>query len=101
MFENLGRERNSLSMRLEGLLREVERDKGQHEQSLSRVMSANARLLEEKDSATKEVQRLSQLYAESVQQLQGKGDSMSNTIDVLMLHSIMHRRVEEADLEDL
>mmetsp|Transcript_120904 Transcript_120904/g.341923 ORF Transcript_120904/g.341923 Transcript_120904/m.341923 type:complete len:662 (-) Transcript_120904:159-2144(-) len=74
-------ERSRLSARLEGLLREVEKEKAYHEQSLERVMTANARLLEEKDRAAKEVQRLSQLYAESVQQLQGHSrmDSLSHT----------------------
>jgi len=62
-------ERNRLSMRLEGTLREVEKEKAYHEQSLERVVRANARLMEEKDQAAKEVQRISQLYAESVEQI--------------------------------
>lgn len=63
-------ERSRLSMRLEGLLREVEKEKAYHEQSLERLMNANARLMEEKDKAANEVQRISQLYSESVQNLQ-------------------------------
>lgn len=71
-------DRNRLAMRLEGLLREVEKEKAYHEQSLERVCTANARLLEERDRAAREVQRLSQLYADSVQQFQGaSGDAGS------------------------
>lgn len=74
-LEDVSEERNRLAMRMEGLLREVEKEKTYHEQSLERVMTANARLLEEKDKAAKEVQRLSQLYSESVQQLQNTSSS--------------------------
>jgi len=102
-LENLLEERNRLSMRLEGLLREVEKEKGYHEQSLERVMTANGRLLEEKDRVAKEVQRLSQLYAESVQQLQGRSDSLSNTSGVFRMDSLMNTStsVAEEDLEEL
>jgi len=78
-------ERNRLSTRLEGLLREVEKEKAYNEQSLERVMTANARLLEEKDRAAREVQRLSQLYAESVQQLQGQSLTGTYRPDALQL----------------
>merc|ERR1712178_605944 len=75
-------DRNRLHMRLETLLREVEKEKGYHEQSLERVMNANARLIEEKDCVANEVKRLSQLYAESVHELQSKSDSSCGTSDV-------------------
>merc|ERR1712048_320933 len=80
-----------------------EKEKGYHEQSLERVNTANARLLEEKDRVAKEVQRLSQLYAESVQQLQGRTDSLSNTSGVFRMDSLMNttNSVAEADLEEL
>eukprot|EP00928_Gymnodinium_smaydae_P033021 TRINITY_DN23764_c1_g5_i2.p1 TRINITY_DN23764_c1_g5~~TRINITY_DN23764_c1_g5_i2.p1 ORF type:complete len:350 (-),score=105.30 TRINITY_DN23764_c1_g5_i2:105-1154(-) len=63
-------ERNRLSVRLEAVLRECEKDKAYHEQTLDRLMTANSRLMEEKDRAAKEVAQISQLYAESVKQLQ-------------------------------
>merc|ERR1712187_637094 len=96
-------ERNRLSMRLERVIAEVEKEKGYHEQGLERVMTANARLREEKDRVAKEVQRLSQLYAESVQQLQGRTDSLSNTSGVFRMDSLMNtsNSVAEADLEEL
>eukprot|EP00929_Paragymnodinium_shiwhaense_P027531 TRINITY_DN1613_c0_g2_i1.p1 TRINITY_DN1613_c0_g2~~TRINITY_DN1613_c0_g2_i1.p1 ORF type:complete len:670 (-),score=214.25 TRINITY_DN1613_c0_g2_i1:83-2092(-) len=68
-LQNATDERSRLSSRLEIVLREAEKEKAYHEQSLERVMSANARLLEERDRAAKEVQRISELYAESVRQV--------------------------------
>jgi len=66
-------ERSRLSMRLESVQRELEKEKSYHESSLERLMSANGKLLDEKHRAEKEVQRLSKLYAESVQNVQ-QGD---------------------------
>mmetsp|Transcript_34577 Transcript_34577/g.98355 ORF Transcript_34577/g.98355 Transcript_34577/m.98355 type:complete len:665 (+) Transcript_34577:77-2071(+) len=66
----VGEERSRLSMRLEALLNDAGKEKAYHEQSVERLMTANARLLEEKDRAARDVQRLSQLYADSVQQFQ-------------------------------
>jgi len=76
---NVEEERNRLSMRLEGLLREVEKEKAYHEQSLERVMTANARLLEERDRTAREVQRISQLYAESVNDMQSEVNQTNQT----------------------
>merc|ERR1712151_1118330 len=89
-------ERNRLATRLEALLRDAEKEKAYHEQSLERVMQANGRLLEEKDRATNDVQRLSQLYADSVRQLQGSGfggypgrsDSLVDTSSVFRADSV-------------
>jgi len=65
-------EKNSLLARLEGALREAEKDKAYHRQSSERVMNANSRLLEAKDQVVLEMQRLSELYAESLNQLQAQ-----------------------------
>lgn len=70
---NVGEERSRLSMRLEGVTRELEKEKSYHESSLERLMQANGKLMDEKNRAEKEVQSLSQLYAESVQNVQ-QGD---------------------------
>merc|ERR1719277_2556339 len=69
-----GEERVQLSMRAETLLREMEREKAYHEQSLERVMQANARLMEEKDRAAREVERIGRLYTETARQLQGTAE---------------------------
>merc|ERR1712118_475681 len=50
------------------------------ESSVERLMAANTKLMEEKDRAEKEVQRMSQLYSESVQNVQpGEHDRLSIT----------------------
>jgi len=72
-LDAVGEERSRLSSRLETLLNEFEKEKGYHEQSLERLMKANGKIMEEKDRSSREVQRLSQLYADSVKQLQGVG----------------------------
>merc|ERR1719277_959054 len=64
-----GEERAQLSVRAETLLREMEREKAYHEQSLERVVQANARLMEERDRSAQEVDRLGRLYAETAGQL--------------------------------
>lgn len=64
-----GEERAQMSMRAETLLREMEREKAYHEQSLERVTQANGRLMEEKDRSAQEVDRLGRLYAETARQL--------------------------------
>lgn len=91
-LQSVTEERNRLSTRMESVLRDAEKEKAYHEQSLERVMTANARLMEEKDRAAKEVQRLSQLYAESVQQLQGVGrggaDGLSTTSGIFRADSL-------------
>merc|ERR1712136_394301 len=63
-------EKSRCAVRVESVSKDVEKEKAYHEQSLERVMVANARLMEEKDRAEREVCRVSQLYAQSVQQLQ-------------------------------
>eukprot|EP00440_Ansanella_granifera_P044628 gb/GFBE01048365.1/.p1 GENE.gb/GFBE01048365.1/~~gb/GFBE01048365.1/.p1 ORF type:complete len:658 (+),score=174.26 gb/GFBE01048365.1/:1-1974(+) len=70
-LEAVTEERNRLSMRLEAVLNNAEKEKAYHEQSVERVMTANGRLLEERDRIAKEVERLSRMYSESVNQLQG------------------------------
>lgn len=67
---SLKEERSRLGQRVENLTRELEKEKTHHEASLERVMTANGRLMEEKDRATKEVQRIGQLYADAVKTLQ-------------------------------
>merc|ERR1719329_357611 len=66
-------ERSRMAMRQESVCRDLEKGKAYHQQSIERIMAANARLMEEKDRAEREVRRVSQLYAESVQQMQRRG----------------------------
>jgi len=74
----LSDERTRLANRLEAVLNEAEKEKAYHEQSVERIMKANAKLMEERDRAARECQRLSQLYADSVKQLQQE-DSLMTT----------------------
>merc|ERR1712048_1221512 len=67
---NIGEERSRLNMQLEAVHKELEKEKSYHESSVERLMAANGKLMEEKQRAEKEVQRLSQLYAESVRNVQ-------------------------------
>jgi len=76
-------ERGRLAGRLEAALRDAEREKAYHEQSLERAAAANARLMEERDRAGAEVRRLSRLYAESVEQLRGEADPLGTTTATL------------------
>jgi len=69
-LRDLQEERNRLNTRLEGVSREAEKEKTYHETSLERVMTANSRLMEEKDRMELECRRVAQLYAESVRQAQ-------------------------------
>jgi len=85
-LETVSEERNRLSSRLEGVLNSAEKEKAYHEQTVERLMSANAKLMEEKDRAAKEVERLSRLYAESVKQLQG-GLNETNASGVFRMDS--------------
>mmetsp|Transcript_85056 Transcript_85056/g.214333 ORF Transcript_85056/g.214333 Transcript_85056/m.214333 type:complete len:651 (+) Transcript_85056:88-2040(+) len=78
-IDMVGEERSRLSMRLEAILNDAEKAKSYHEQSVERVMKANGRLMEEKDRASREVQRLSQLYADSVKNLQSETDRTMTT----------------------
>jgi len=55
-------DRNRLAVRVEALDRDREKQKGQRESALERVMNANARLLEERDRLEKEKARVSELY---------------------------------------
>eukprot|EP00435_Cladocopium_sp_Y103_P041905 s2810_g11.t1 len=83
-------ERNRLANRLESTLNVLEKEKAYHEQSVERVTSANSKLMEEKDRIAREVERLSNLYTESVNQLQAgqethgnifRSDSEANSVD--------------------
>lgn len=67
-LRDITEEKNRLNHRVEGLCREIEKEKTHHENSLERVMTANARLMEEKDRTERECRRIAQLYAESTQQ---------------------------------
>lgn len=73
-----GEERNRLSSRLEQALNELEKEKAYHEQQVERIVQANARLHEEKDRAQREVQRVSELYRDSVNNL-GQVDDLNQT----------------------
>jgi len=79
-LEAVTEERNRLSVRMEALCRELEKDKAYHEASLERVMAANGRLMEEKDRSDKEVKRLSRLYAEAVQQVQQQSQTLQSGV---------------------
>mmetsp|Transcript_43042 Transcript_43042/g.111985 ORF Transcript_43042/g.111985 Transcript_43042/m.111985 type:complete len:231 (+) Transcript_43042:1-693(+) len=68
-------ERNQAAARLEDTLREQEKEKAYHEQSLERFSQANSRLMEERDRAAREVRRIAQLYSQSVGQMPGDLDT--------------------------
>mmetsp|Transcript_118293 Transcript_118293/g.230102 ORF Transcript_118293/g.230102 Transcript_118293/m.230102 type:complete len:656 (-) Transcript_118293:82-2049(-) len=81
ILNNIAEERSRLGARLELALREAEKDKAYHEQSLERVTAANARIMEERDRAAWEVRRISRLYSDSVSQFNGadEEDILSRT----------------------
>uniref|UniRef100_A0A7S2VMP6 Uncharacterized protein n=1 Tax=Zooxanthella nutricula TaxID=1333877 RepID=A0A7S2VMP6_9DINO len=74
-------ERTRFSMRLESCLRDQEKDKVYHEQQIDRLMQANARLMEEKDRATREVQRVSTMYSDVASQLQREAAGQGGQTD--------------------
>jgi len=80
-LNNIAEERSRLGARLESALREAEKEKAYHEQSLERVTTANARIMEERDRAAWEVRRISRLYSDSVSQFRGadEDDVLSRT----------------------
>mmetsp|Transcript_14345 Transcript_14345/g.25223 ORF Transcript_14345/g.25223 Transcript_14345/m.25223 type:complete len:661 (-) Transcript_14345:73-2055(-) len=100
-ISTVSEERNRLCNRMETLSREIEKEKAYHESSLERVMTANARLMEERDRAEKEVQRLSKLYAESVQQVQSPDTEISASTGVFRLDSTASSPVTAADQEEM
>ncbi|CAE8586487.1 unnamed protein product, partial [Polarella glacialis] len=59
-------ERNRLSVRVEAMDRDREKQKQQRESALERVMTANARCLEERDKLEKEKTRVSKLYQQTM-----------------------------------
>ncbi|CAD7975324.1 unnamed protein product [Amoebophrya sp. A25] len=65
-YRALLEERNRLARRVDQLCEDAEKSKTTQDQSLERVMTSNARLLEEKDRLHREVDRVSRLYAEAV-----------------------------------
>jgi len=79
-IEALTEEKSRLNQRLEGVQRGLEKEKSYHESSLERLLNANGKLLEEKDRSAKEVQRLSQLYAESVRNVQQGVETVSGLV---------------------
>ncbi|CAJ1362047.1 unnamed protein product [Effrenium voratum] len=80
-LQTVTEERNRLAARLDSTLNILEKEKAYHEQSVERVTSANSKLMEEKDRIAKEVERLSNLYTESVNQLQaGLNESQSGGV---------------------
>ena len=66
-------------MRVEQLCKDLEKGKVQGDQSLERVMNANARLLEEKDRVQKELERLSKLYSETIAELHSMQGGNANS----------------------
>lgn len=110
-LETASLERNQAAVRLEDTLREQEKEKAYHEQSLERFSQANGRLMEERDRAAREVRRIAQLYSESVGQLPSDLDTTAahaglsgvpgraaGTVDLEELHGLRQRveRVGEA-----
>jgi len=73
-LNKIAEERSHLGARLETALREAEKEKAYHEQSLERVTAANARIMEERDRAAWEVRRVARLYSDSVNQFRGAED---------------------------
>jgi len=80
-LNNIAEERSRLGARLGSVLRDAEKDKAYHHQSLERVTAANAQIKEEHDRAEGEVRRISQLYSDSVRQFSGadEEDMLSQT----------------------
>lgn len=74
ILETVENERCQLALRLEAILRECDKEKAYREQTLDRVMSANAKLMEERDRSAAEVVRVSQLYSNAVGQLKADSD---------------------------
>lgn len=79
-IQQLTEERNRLNIRIEALCRDLEKGKTQSESSLERVMTSNARLLEEKDRLEKEVKRNSVLYQDVARQLSAHQQQIAVTI---------------------
>ncbi|CAD7945662.1 unnamed protein product [Amoebophrya sp. A120] len=65
-YRALQEERNRLAQRVEQLTQDAEKAKTSQDQGMERVMTSNARLLEEKDRLQREVERVSRLYADAV-----------------------------------
>lgn len=74
-------ERNRLAVRVEAMDRDREKQKQQKESSLEHVMSANARLLEERDRIEKEKARLSELYSSTIGALNPSGGGVAGSAD--------------------
>merc|ERR1712137_1332926 len=72
--EAVNEERKQLTAKLESFRSELEKEKTYHQASIERMMTANAQLHQKKDRMRKEVDRTTQLYATSVDQLQQMGE---------------------------
>merc|ERR1712137_995362 len=70
-------ERAHLSARVDNFRGEQEREKAYHQSSVERMMAANSQLHQKKDHLRKELDRISQLYVTSVEQLKQAGESAS------------------------
>ncbi|CAE6946430.1 RAB3GAP2 [Symbiodinium natans] len=103
-LQSISEERNRLAARMDSALNVAEKEKAYHEQSVERVTTANARLMEERDRIAKEVERLSSLYAQSVAQLQasladaqsGKFESATGQTDPAEV-ALLRSEVEDLD----
>lgn len=93
----LADEKASLRARMESTQKDLEKEKNYHEVSIERLMAANAQAREGKDRAEQEVQRLSQLYAASVQQVQQ--DDRDTSVPTLM--STVDSVSPKVDTEDM
>lgn len=106
-LKDLQEERNRLNTRLEGVSREAEKEKTYHETSLERVMTANSRLMEEKDRMEVECRRVAQLYAESVRQAEptagtpGTLETTQATSLEATAEAIGEANAQDAELRDL
>jgi len=105
-LETVENERCQLALRLEAVLRECDKEKAYREQTLDRVMSANAKLMEERDRSAAEVVRLSQLYSKAVGQLKADSDLLTTTsasisnVDGLDIETLQEQLAEvDAQLE--
>lgn len=65
-YEKAVDERNRVAVKVEQIDREREKQKQQREAALERVMTANARLLEERDRLEREKARVSELYQQTM-----------------------------------
>jgi len=72
-YEDLVSERNRLTKKVESLSKDLERVRHQHEAALERQLTANTRLIEEKERIEAEAKQISKLYQDMIEQMRVVG----------------------------